>query len=221
MSIDQREIVNSLDYWDARYASGDWASKGGYTQTRLFAEAQLPFIRIHSDFNGSICDFGCGAGDAFSVYRHAWPLAKLFGVDFSESAIQLCAERYGQIANFVCGDVSSVPAVDYIICSNVIEHLADDMDTVTQLLEKCSTLFVIVPYKERPLSNEHVRSYDENYFSAFTVVRKVVFKSMGWTEFGIRNNARIYLENMSRLLKNQPMRRRRKQILFEISASPR
>ena len=217
--MSKEKIINSVDYWNARFGSGDWASKGGCTQTQLFAEAQLPYLPIVPSFAGSICDFGCGAGDAFSVYRKAWPHAKLLGVDFSAEAIQLCAERYGQIAEFVCGDINAVPEVDIIICSNVLEHLEDDKSVVSRLLGKCKTLYVVVPYREHSLSSEHVRNYDENYFSEFTVVRKVIFKSRGWTEFGVRSIARIYLKNIFQYLMGQPIRRRRMQILFEIASN--
>ena len=218
MSLKKEENINTVDYWDMRFGTGDWASKGGHSQTRMFAEAQLPFLKIPSSFKGSIGDFGCGAGDAFPLYHQAWPQAKLLGVDFSAAAIQLCAARYGHVAKFVCGDISAVPEVDIIVCSNVLEHLDDDSDVVAQLLRKCKTLYVIVPYKEHPLSSEHIRGYDDNSFSKFAVARKVIFKSRGWTEFGLRSIAGIYMENISLYFKGQPMRRRRLQILFEITA---
>ena len=217
MGLDNGKNINTVDYWDMRFGSGDWAEKGGYTQTRMFAEAQLPLLHIPSDFSGSICDFGCGAGDAFPVYHKAWPQAKLLGMDFSAEAIRLCAERYGQIAEFVCGDASAVPQVDIIICSNVLEHLDDDAGVVVQLLNKCKSLYVVVPYREQPLHGEHVRAYDENSYSKFTVARTVVFKSRGWTEFGLRSLARIYIGNALSLLMRQPIRRRNYQILFQLS----
>lgn len=218
MSLEKEKNINTVDYWDTRFGTGDWALKGGHSQTRMFAEAQLPYLHIPSNFTGRICDFGCGAGDAFNVYHQAWPEAKLLGIDFSSAAIQLCAERYGHVAEFVCGDISAVPKVDILICSNVLEHLDDDTGVVEQLIKQCKTLYVIVPYKEHPLSSEHIRSYDDNSFSNFDVARKLIFKSMGWTEFGLRSIAGIYLENIPRYFKRQPVRRRRLQILFEITA---
>ena len=218
MSLEKEKNINTVDYWDTRFGACDWASKGGHSQTRMFAEAQLPLLRIPTDFTGSICDFGSSSGDAFPLYHKAWPQAKLLGVDFSAAAIQLCAERYGHEAEFVCGDVSAVPEVDSIIFSNVLEHLDDDSGVVVRLLKQCKKLFVIVPYKEHPLSTEYIRSYDDNSFSEFAVGRRVIFKSTGWTEFGIRSIAGIYMENISLYFKKQPVRRRRLQILLEIPA---
>lgn len=217
MNSNMKKNINTIDYWDRRFSTGDWASKGGYSQTKMFAEAQLPFLRIPLDYTGSICDFGCGAGDAFPVYRRAWPQATLYGVDFSAAAIKLCEERYGHLANFLRGDIGAVPEVDIIICSNVLEHLDDDIVVVQQLLKKCNKLYVTVPYKEQPLCSEHIRSYDETSFSNFAVARKVIFKSRGWSEFGLRSVAGFYIDNIRRFLKNQPLRRRKLQILFEIN----
>jgi SAM-dependent methyltransferase len=183
----------------------------------MFAEAQLPFLRIPTDYTGSICDFGCGAGDAFSVYHQAWPQAKLLGVDFSAAAIQLCAERYGHVAEFVCGDISAVPKVDIIICSNVLEHLDDDTAVVDQLLKNCKTLYVIVPYKENPICSEHIRTYDKDSFSAFKPQRELVFLAKGWSFFGWHLYGNIYLKNIVRLLLGRKLCFQRKQILFELS----
>lgn len=209
--------INTLDYWNDRFGSGDWGSRGGFSQTRWFAIAQLPRLNIPANTTERICDFGCGAGDSFPVYRDAWPSAELIGVDFSSSAIELCRERYGDIANFICGDVNAVPVVDTIVCSNVLEHLDDDKGIVAKLLPKCKSLNIIVPYNEYPLTEEHVRSYREDYFEGFDVRRVDVFDSPGWTEESFRDRLGIIKENAKRLLMGRKLRTKRRQILFEVS----
>lgn len=208
--------INTLDYWNGRFGSGDWGRKGGFSQTRLFAEAQLPLLRVSSTTTESICDFGCGAGDSFPIYRSAWPTAKLTGVDFSSAAISLCEHRYNGIAKFICGDASSVPTVDIIICSNVLEHLDNDTEIVSVLLGKCKFLKVVVPYDEYPLTEEHVRAYDKRSFSQFNVKRAVVFNSAGWTEHRHRELLGLYLDNMVRVATGRRLRHRRRQVLFEL-----
>lgn len=217
MNLEKEKNINTIDYWNTRFGSGDWANKGGYSQTQLFAEAQMPFLHIPADFTGSICDFGCGAGDSFPVYHRAWPKAKLLGIDFSASAIKLCEERYGKVAEFVCGDISSLAKVDVIICSNVLEHLDNDTSVVEKLLKQCKTLYVIVPYKEHPLSDEHIRSYDKNSFATFPVQRKVIFLSRGWSFLGLQLYWDIYLKNIARFLLGRNLCYQRRQILFEFS----
>ena len=186
-------------------------------RTRLFAESQLPHLQLPADFAGVFLILVAGPGTRFRVYRAAWPKAKLMGVDFSADAIRLCTERYGQLAEFVCGGTGSVPRVDIVICSNVLEHVEDDAAVVTLLLKRCEKLYVVVPYQENPLSSEHVRSYDRGAFRPFHVTRTQVFKARGWTEVGLACIARIGLGNLWRRLRGQPMRRRRMQILFEIA----
>jgi 2-polyprenyl-3-methyl-5-hydroxy-6-metoxy-1,4-benzoquinol methylase len=209
--------INSAAYWDWRFGSGDWALRRGHMQTRQFTKAQLPRLRLPHDFKGSLCDFGCGAGDAFPVYRAAWPHAQLFGVDISPAAIALCRERGGQLGEYCSGDVDAVPHCDVVVCSNVLEHLDDDRDVVRRLLEKCTTLFVIVPYREQHLIAEHRRAYDRRSFAAFAPRRSEVFACRGWSEYGRLLYLDIHLKNVPRLLLGRALRRRNRQLLVEIA----
>jgi hypothetical protein len=207
---------NSQNYWDERFRSGDWRSKGGYEQTRVFAETQVPMLGLTNDFSGSLCDFGCGAGDGFPTYRSAFPQAKLIGVDFSGSAISLCRKRHGDIAEFIHGTTENVPDVDIILCSNVLEHMEDDLLTAKSLIPKCKKLFIVVPYNETPLSADHYRRYDLNYFDEYGPIQKTVFNSPGWTQYGIELMVEVYLKNLVRPFLRRSLRQRRQQILFEI-----
>lgn len=207
--------VNSVDYWNHRFASGDWAQHGGFSQTRQFAEAQIPLLDLPRSFSGRLCDFGCGAGDAIPVYRQAFPSAELIGIDFSHDAIRLCEERYGDIAQFRCCGAGDVPRVEAIICSNVLEHIDNDEAVLDALLARCEKAFVIVPYKERELCSEHVRTYEDDAFSQFSPVRTVVFQSKGWSAFGWDLYVEIRLKNVFRWLLGRKLRYQNKQILFE------
>ncbi len=208
--------VNTKSYWDLRFGSGDWERKGGHNQTELFAQSQTKILKRSIDKYESLCDFGCGAGDSFPVYHKVWPGIKLYGVDFSEAAITICRSRYSRIASFECGGWNSVPIVDCVICSNVLEHVDSDAEVVAGLLPRCKRLFVIVPFKEEELSPEHLRLYDYSSFDEFNVLRKRVFESKGWSEIGIRSRMSLVINNGLRILKRLPIRRRRLQIMFEI-----
>jgi hypothetical protein len=214
-----RQNINTLDYWNRRFGTGDWEKKGGFSQTRAFAESQIPRLGLTKEFPGTLCDFGCGAGDAFPVYRAAYPNASLIGVDFSFTAIMLCQEKYSGIALFINGDDTSVPYCDILIVSNVLEHLDNDKLVVESLLKKCRRLVVVVPYQEQDLCEEHVRVYDADSFSEFSIVRKEVFESRGWSEFGLRRIVAIHMGNVFRRLLGRPARLRKMQILFEISGA--
>ena len=210
-----RRNINSLDYWNRRFVTGDWARLDGHQQTRSFAEAQVPLYGLPRDFAGSLCDFGCGAGDAFPVYKAAFPRASLTGIDFSAGAIELARERHGSIAAFVCGDIRAVPRFDVIVCSNVLEHIEDDLGLARQLRERCGTLLLVVPYREQNLIDEHLRAYDEHSFDALNPVRHDVFCARGWSEFGLDLYWHIHAKNIARAVVRRRLRRRKQQVIFE------
>lgn len=209
--------INTRDYWDDRFGSGDWEAKGGFSQTRAFAEAQVRRIDLPRDFAGTICDFGCGAGDAFPVYHRKWPKAKLVGVDFSGPAVDLCTKRHGTIARFLQGDYSVVPQCDVIIASNVLEHLDDDKRIAQELKKRCGTLHITVPYREKlKPGGDHVNSYSDDTFDYLGQVERKVFIARGWSTLGWVFVREFILKNPLRSLLRRPVAKQKYQIMFSI-----
>lgn len=211
--------INTPDYWDWRFASGDWEAKKGRSQTEGFASAQIRWVDLASDFAGTLLDFGCGMGDAMEVYRRAFPRASLMGIDISPAAIQRCRENYGSIASFSVGDFKSVPAVDAIIASNVLEHLDNDKEVAKWLLSQCQDLFIVVPYREHPRIPEHVNAYDETSFTTLSPGRYSyhVFSCPGWTPSGFRDLWwNIYCKNPVRAIVGRPTIRKNLQIIYHL-----
>jgi len=207
--------INSADHWDKRFESGDWDNKRGRSQTESFARAQIPLLGLDHNFAGSLLDFGCGLGDAFPLYRLAFPRASLLGVDHSRSAIEICSRQHGAIACFLVGDHSVVPPVDVIIASNVLEHVTGDLDVAGHLLAQCRQLFVVVPYREQLApGGEHVNRYDEKSFADLRPVSIQVFVTRGWSQYGLALWYRVHAKNIARALFGKPLRHRRKQVLF-------
>jgi 2-polyprenyl-3-methyl-5-hydroxy-6-metoxy-1,4-benzoquinol methylase len=211
--------INTRSYWDNRFVNGDWEAKSGRDQTREFAVSQIKYLDISRDFTGVILDFGCGLGDAFPIYKKAYPKAKLIGLDISEEAILKCNEYYGHLADFICGTHKDVPKVDIIIASNVFEHLSDDKEIAKDLLRKCNQLNIIVPYNEIDHNNpmhEHVNFYTEFYFDDLSnpIIYKI-FISKGWGQAGIYAYYNIYFKNIVRVLLGRKKLERPKQIIFK------
>jgi len=207
--------INTKQYWEERFMTGDWEEKGGENQTKQFAESQIKYIELCSNFSGTILDFGCGLGDAMPIYHKAFPDAKLVGIDISEQAIQKCKRKYDSIASFISGDHNSVPNVDVIIASNVFEHLTDDVLIATHLLKKCKQLMIIVPFREqKPLSSEHVNTYAENYFRHIADYKYKIFSSRGWSQYGINLIYHVYFKNILRPLFGKQIVKRAKQIMY-------
>lgn len=210
--------INSKNYWDERFRSGDWKSVGGSEQTRSFAEKQVRFFRLPRSFGGIILDFGCGLGDAIPEYRARYPRATLIGMDLSDEAIKECRAKFGALAEFRVGDHREVPQVDVIVASNVIEHLTDDEEVVRILISRCSVLYVIVPYLELNRIPEHVHTYSRHSFKDLGPVWTRIFAVQGWSQYGLRTRwTNIYLKNMLRPLFGRKIVRRRRQILFQFS----
>ena len=207
--------INTKNYWEERFATGDWDVKQGREQTRRFALAQVRYLRIPRDFAGTILDFGCGLGDAMPVYRAAYPRASLMGIDISDAAIAQCRTRYGRIARFLQGDHRDVPPVDVIIASNVFEHLSDDLAIARHLLALCADLFIVTPYRETIYpGTEHINSYDEEHFAGLGPCGCQVFCSRGWSQYGWKLWFRVYAKNLLRPVFGRARVTRRKQILF-------
>ena len=160
--------INTKEYWETRFKSGSW-NKSGQRQTREYALANIKHINLPPDFAGSILDFGCAQGDAIPIYKDAFPEASIFGIDISETAIETCKLRFGDIAEFHSGDFNKISPKDVIIASHIMEHLTNDRNIIADLLTKCKNLFVFVPFKENPLYHEHVNYYDEGYYNDFNV----------------------------------------------------
>jgi hypothetical protein len=212
--------INTKAYWEGRFGSGDWQNRGGFNQTRAFTTSQMRHFEIPSDFSGSICDFGCGAGDAFPIYRENYPKSKLIGIDFSQAAIDICRNRFGHIAEFFCGDHNSVPEADVIIASNVFEHLENDKRIARVILEKCKKLYIIVPYNEKLLDgSEHVNTYKEDSFNEIGTVKSKTFYSLGWSYHGFDAVYQIRIKNVIRTIIGRPRIKREKQIMYIINGA--
>jgi SAM-dependent methyltransferase len=215
-----KKNINTREYWDKRFSTGDWIRKNGRKQTEDFVSAIVKKISLSHNFDGTILDFGCGLGDGIPVLHKSFPFAQLVGCDISESAISQCKEFYGGIATFYQGDYIDVKPVDVIICSNVLEHLDNDIDVAKSLRHKCKILYIAVPYKERPLIEEHVNAYDEFSFKDVGEYTYDVFTCKGWTQFGIRGLWwNMYFKNIFRYILGFNLHYRNKQIIFKIKGT--
>jgi len=207
--------INTEDYWNMRFRSGDWEARKGRSQTEDFALSFTRFIKLKTDFTGTIVDFGCGLGDAIPIYRKKWPNAKLIGVDFSKDGIEICNKYYGEIASFICGDFQSVPQCDVIIASNVFEHLSDQFKIIDGLLKICKKLIIVVPFNEILIDGgEHINNYRKDSFSKYNTETSKVFSSKGWSYTGFDYIWNILVKNCLRPFFLKRISYNKKQILY-------
>ena len=85
--------INSRQYWNQRFMSGDWDQNMGQEQTYYFYSLlmkMLPdwFKTILRQSQYSIVDFGCAEGQGMPLLA-AGLNSDIKGIDFSECAIEL------------------------------------------------------------------------------------------------------------------------------------
>ena len=94
-------MINSKEYWEERFSTGDWDTYGGQDQTYFFYElalSNLPqwLISDIKENNLSIIDIGCAEGIGTALLKGSFSRSRVVGIDFSKSAIQQAEERYVQ-----------------------------------------------------------------------------------------------------------------------------
>lgn len=183
-----KSYINSQDYWEARYSSKDWQKKNGCEQTAFFAEEFCRYTAIPSSFDGTLIDIGCALGDSMPILRGKFPYIKLYGADFSQSAIDYCNKRYYDIADFHIANIITFDGYyDIVLLSNVLEHLKGWESIVENIVEHCTYLCIIVPYKEdiQEVLSEHCNSFHEGSFdfllgTSSRRIKKTIYFSRGF-----------------------------------------
>lgn len=114
----------------------------------------------------AILDAGCGVGSNLEVL--AKYSSRVYGVDFSKTALQFCEGKgYTKLFNASLTDFQSDTLFDLIICADVLEHLDDDraVKNIKKCLSDQGTVVFSVP-AHRYLWNvnddfsHHLRRYE-------------------------------------------------------------
>jgi len=155
--------VNSKEYWDKRFASGDWEEKGGNHQTHYFYELLYTLLPEHlkEKFNDpekqySIADIGCAEGDGSKFLATKFFNTKVSGIDIAEAAIKKAKTLYPEI-NF---SAKLNKQYDIVVSSNVLEHFKDPFEHMNELFEHSQKYVVIlVPFEEQERIEEHFYTF--------------------------------------------------------------
>jgi len=232
--MNNRERLSTEDQWNAFFEKdGQWETNQGTEQTRLFAEAFCKHTRIKTLESGqSLLDSSCALGDALPVFKNHFPKARLFGCDFSGTAINRCKAKFSGMASFFQASMEEIPGMyDVIYSSATLEHFVDYGEKVRSLLQRCKYLCIVVPYDEKRFGNDleychdydHVATFREHSFDFLLderLAKKIhcpkvfpVPKAWSWTltERIIQN-----AKNIIRLMIKKPILRDRQMILYEI-----
>ena len=160
--------VNSSDYWDQRFAV-DWEINDGPLQSRFFAKLAAEYLPewLFEEIRRqglTLADWGCAQGDGTNFLTNFIKPNQLFGIDFSNSAIETARKRYPGIGffceNWLDADNGSIDSYDVVFSSNTLEHFHDPYEVLDALsLRAKNALILVLPYREIDRIKEHFYSF--------------------------------------------------------------
>lgn len=162
--------INSKQYWDERFGSGDWEDKKGREQSTFFYKLALDNFpkwlenEIDKDVL-SICDLGCAEGEGVFELGKKFRGSKISGIDISEEGIKK-AKSYYPDYEFIAEDIGKLDRkFDVVFTSNTLEHFSDPNSFIKTILTKTERYFImLLPFREFNRIDEHFYTFDYNSF---------------------------------------------------------
>jgi SAM-dependent methyltransferase len=94
----------------------------------------------------SLLDVGCGEGSLLKDIEQMFPNVRLYGIDVSREALKLASAKVK--ATFIAINLENdfvVCQVDVTVCSEVLEHIEDDLGLLEKIRENTRYLAISVP----------------------------------------------------------------------------
>jgi SAM-dependent methyltransferase len=194
--------INSREYWNFRMKY-DWNAVGGANQTQLFCASLFANIDIRKLENiNSVLDFGCATGDSAPILRIFFPNASIYLYDLSERGLKKAINKYKRFLNV--SKWESGVKVDFVYCSNVIEHVANPKQLVISLII-ATTKYICIqcPYDEahhngglispeNPVG-EHIWTVNDDFFEKYIKDDRVSWtKSIGVVPMAWEGGKQVY-----------------------------
>ena len=177
--------TNSKRYWDTRLRFA-WDQVGGNSQTLEFAEAMKHHIHLdHQEQIKTVLDFGCATGDSVPVLNAMFGPASIFLHDLSDVGVANALKKYQDFAPAKWDQESKV---DFVYCSNVIEHILDPTDFVRGLTD-ISELYVVIqcPWEEYGPAGQSITPQDSQGEHIWTIDKAFLDRHLpldGWSWLG-------------------------------------
>ncbi|HWB21089.1 MAG TPA: class I SAM-dependent methyltransferase [Phycisphaerales bacterium] len=129
-----------------------------FAARRMFLRALFEKLFPSRTSKPVVIDIGCGTGGNLGALAD---VCQGIGIDSSPTAIEHAQKRVPG-AEFLCGDVHElgkdrVPTADLVIMMDVIEHVQDDLEFVSRVVQRMkvgANLFITVP-ADRTLWSAH------------------------------------------------------------------
>jgi len=166
--------------------------------------------------NKSGLDLGCGDGVlSFLLWKNG---ARMTGIDKSDIAIQYAREKHSKyktdcefIVSNAC-EQSGENSYDFIVCSDVIEHVPDPiglLKEIRKLLRPNGVAVISTPvrFTQSPLDTMHVVEWFEKEFSelvdeVFGEHESYLSHPLFWMEFMNRSTLNRIFTNLLSIVKN-------------------
>lgn len=122
----------------------------------------LNAIKAHhkQDANFTIVEIGCESGNLLKQAKKAFPNARIIGADISSEALKQAKENLGDQVELTTIDLTAdslkPPAekIDYLICSETLEHIPDAKKAVSSLAKIANDqTLVIVTVPDEKIKN--------------------------------------------------------------------
>ncbi len=126
-------------YWVARSKQDDALEDAMYAY-------KFQFIARLIEPGSSVLDIGCGDGSLLAHLRDTRSI-KAYGVELSEKACEMARQKGIEVVQADVGlEGTALPQVDYIVMSEVLEHLSNPEDVLLRLKDKFNKrLLVDIP----------------------------------------------------------------------------
>lgn len=114
----------------------------------------------------SVIDIGCGDGTLLYEMTQRYNLERICGIDLSQEAINITQQRLE--GKFFVLDIAKEKIddkFDLCICSEVLEHIDDDIKAINNIRDLCEKFILTVPSGKYGLDDEqagHVRRYSRS-----------------------------------------------------------
>jgi len=144
---DNERNINTKEQWDSHYTE-----EPELLDQQLLGIYDLAVAEM--DDNSTILDIGGGGGIGAAHILSKYPNSNIYVMEISQVACDVGGSRYPDI-KFICADIRTVElstgAYDYIVASQVLEHV-DDLDSVmTKIMDALrpgGILYIGVPHED-------------------------------------------------------------------------
>lgn len=173
------------------YINNHWIKKQVWNNLKI-DKHKIRFDNICSfiDGEGTAVDVGCACGHSTNIMKEkTGNRIKWFGVDFANAAVDKAIELFPDIMFLYLSEISGLlnrgQMFDYVVCSEVIEHVYDDALLVRGLMNWAKKRVIITTPCASVKDPGHLRLYSMESLT-------VLLKENGANNFSIYKNSPFY-----------------------------